>query len=189
MDGALEWAVAYLQAASRPHGHRYPGLPPPTGLSDHRLRRQRRRTQGDGGVPAGRPAPVAHRRGQRHQLGTGAGRQRRRPAGMGRARLRRPDLLPASGAHATTPRPADRRADHAAGRGLRGGPRPHRPRPHHQPDDGVAGSTGGPPHDGGNLPLLGPLPGHGAGHGHPDLRHPGDGGATRPPTHRADPTL
>ena len=38
----------------------------------HRLRRQRRRTEGDGGVPAGRPATVAHRRGQRHQLGTGA---------------------------------------------------------------------------------------------------------------------
>ena len=41
----------------------------------HRLRRQRRRTQGDGRVPAGTPGPLAHRRGQRHQLGPGAGGQ------------------------------------------------------------------------------------------------------------------
>ena len=56
-------------------------LPRPSLLRElpaHRLRRQRRRAQGDGRVPAGRPAPVAHRRGQRHQLGTGAHRQRRR---------------------------------------------------------------------------------------------------------------
>ena len=78
--------------------------------------------------------------------------------------VQRPDLLTAA---STTP----------AGRGLRGGPRPHRPGPDHQPDDGVAGLTGGPPHGGGLLPLHGPLPGHGAGHGHPDLRHPGGGGA------------
>ena len=78
--------------------------------------------------------------------------------------LQRPDLLTAV---STTP----------AGRGLRGRPRPHRPGPHHQPDDGVAGATGGPPHGGGNLPLHGPLPGHGAGDGHANLRHPGGGGA------------
>ena len=36
---------------------------------DARLHRQRRRTPGDGGVPAERPTEVAHRRGQRHQLG------------------------------------------------------------------------------------------------------------------------
>ena len=77
--------------------------------------------------------------------------------------VQRPDLLTAV---STTP----------PGRRLRGGPRPHRPGPDHQPDDGVAGLTGGPPHGGGNLPLHGPLPGHGAGNGHPDLRHPGDGG-------------
>ena len=62
------------------------GLPPqrtplprpslPRELPAHRLRRQRRSTAGDGGVPARRPAPVAHRRGQRHQLGTGAHRER-----------------------------------------------------------------------------------------------------------------
>ena len=65
----------------------------------HRLRRQRRRAKGHGRVPAGRPATVAHRRGQRHQLGTGAHRQRRRagetchlaPAPT----LQRPDLLTA----------------------------------------------------------------------------------------------
>ena len=51
--------------------------------------------------------------------------------------------------------------------------------PDHQPDDGVAGLTGGPPHGGGDLPLHGPLPGYGAGDGHPDLRHPGGGGAGR----------
>ena len=78
--------------------------------------------------------------------------------------VQRPDLLTA-----VSTRPA--------GRGLRGRPRPHRPGPHHQPDDGVAGLTGGPPHGGGHLPLHGPLPGHGAGNGHPHLRHPGDGGA------------
>ena len=75
-------------------------------------------------------------------------------------------------------RPADGGVDQAAGRRLRGRPRPHRPGPHHQPDDGVAGATGGPPHGGGLLPLHGPLPGHGAGNGQSELRHPGGGGAT-----------
>ena len=42
--------------------------------------------------------------------------------------LQRPDLLTAV-SHET------------AGRGLRGGSRPHRPGPDHQPDDGVAGAT------------------------------------------------
>ena len=53
----------------------------------HRLRRQRRRAQGDGGVPAGTPGPLAHRRGQRHRLGTGPGRKRLRagdPGGVSR---------------------------------------------------------------------------------------------------------
>ena len=78
--------------------------------------------------------------------------------------LQRPDLLTA-----VSTRPPD--VDCAAALG------PHRPGPDHQPDDGVAGATGGPPHGGGNLPLHGPLPGHGPGHGHPHLRHPGGGGA------------
>ena len=77
------------------------------------------------------------------------------------------------------PRPADGRVDQAAGRGLRRRPRPHRPGPDHQPDDGVPGATGGPPDGGGLLPLDGPLPGHGAGHGHTARRHPGGGGAHR----------
>ena len=72
------------------------------------------------------------------------------------------DLPPGARAHAPAPRPADGRIDQAAGRGLRRRPRPHRPGPDHQPDDGVAGLTGGPPHGGGLLPLHGPLPGHGA---------------------------
>ena len=84
---------------------------------------------------------------------------------------------PAARAHGAAARPADGGVDQTAGRGLRGGPRPHRPGPDHQPDDGVAGLTGGPPHGGGNLPLHGPVPGHGAGHGHPHLRHPGGGAA------------
>ena len=50
-----------------------------------------------------------------------------------------PDLLPAARAHGAAARPADGGVDRSAGRGLRGGPRPHRPGPHHQPDDGVAG--------------------------------------------------
>ena len=87
------------------------------------------------------------------------------------------DLPPAARAHGAAARPADSGVDQAAGRGLRGRPRPHRPGPDHQPDDGVAGLTGGPPHGGGRLPLHGPLPGHGARDGHPDLRHAGDGGA------------
>ena len=95
----------------------------------------------------------------------------------GRTSLRWRDLPPAARAHGAAPRPADGRVDQTAGRGLRGRPRPHRPGPDHQPDDGVAGLTGGPPNGGGNLPLHGPLPGHGAGNGHSDLRHPGDGGA------------
>ena len=81
---------------------RWPPLPRPSRLRElpaHRLRRQRSRTQGHGGVPAGRPAPVAHRRGQRHQLGTGAGRQRRRPVTLG-------TNLPSPGRPATCcPRP------------------------------------------------------------------------------------
>ena len=74
---------------------RWGPLPRPSLLRElpaHRLRRQRRRTQGDGRVPAGRPAPVAHRRGQRHQLGPSAHRQRRRPGLWGRTSLRRGDL-------------------------------------------------------------------------------------------------
>ena len=117
------------------------------------------------------------RRGQRHQLGAGPGRERRRAGDPARTALHRRDLPPGARAHAPAARPADGRVDQAAGRGLRGRPRPHRPGPHHQPDDGVAGATGGPPHGGGHLPLHGPLPGHGAGNGHPNLRHPGDGGA------------
>ena len=82
------------------------------------------------------------------------------------------------------PGPADGRVHPSARRGLRGGIGPHRPGPHHQPDDGVAGASGGPAHGGGHLPLPGPLPGHGPGHGQPQLRHPGGGGAAggRAPT-------
>ena len=89
----------------------------------------------------------------------------------------RRDLPPGPSAHAPAPRPADGGVDQTARRGLRCRARPHRPGPHHQPDDGVAGATGGPPHGGGHLPLHRPLPGHGAGHGHTALRHPGSGGA------------
>ena len=141
-----------LPASRRLLGLRLPGgglpvrwgpLPRPSLLRElpaHRLRRQRRSTAGDGreSLP-GRPAPVAHRRGQRHQLGPGAYRQRRRPRLRGRTSLRRRDLLPAPRAHGAAPRPADGGVDNSAGRGLRGRPRPHRPGPDHQPDDGVAG--------------------------------------------------
>ena len=98
-------------------------------------------------------------------------RKRLRRALLEQARLRRPDLLPAARSHDPASGPSDRRVDQAAGRGLRGRPRPHRPGPHHQPDDGVAGATGGPPHGGGHLPLHGPLPGHGPGNGQPHLRN------------------
>ena len=70
----------------------------PRRLPHHRLRRQRRSAEGDGRVPAGAPLPLAHRRGQRHQLGAGAGGQRRRPGGLGGTSLRTGEtchLLPA----------------------------------------------------------------------------------------------
>ncbi len=85
-------------------------------------------------------------------------------------------LLPAPCAHGAAPRPADLRVHRPAGRGLRGGPRPHRPGPNHQPDDGVAGLTGGPPNGGGHLHIHGPLSGLGAGNCHAELCHPGGGG-------------
>ena len=99
------------------------------------------------------------------------------PVDPGGTSLHRGDLPPGPRAHAPAPRPADGRIDQAAGRGLRGGPRPHRPGPDHQPDDGVPGLTGGPPDGGGLLLLPGPLPGHGARDGHAALRHAGGGGA------------
>ena len=72
----------------------YPGLPAYgdsliIGCADNAAARA-----GDGGVPAGRPAPVAHRRGQRHQLGTGPGRKRRRAGDPGGTALHRRDLPP-----------------------------------------------------------------------------------------------
>ena len=60
-----------------------PAFPPTAALAEnlglpaHRLRRQRRRAAGHGREPAGRPPPVAHRRGQR-----------RRRDFLGRTRLR-----------------------------------------------------------------------------------------------------
>ena len=80
---------AFREDDSQP---RWGPLPRPTLLRQLLLiglRRQRSSTQGDGRVPAGRPAPVAHRRGQRHQLGTGADRQRRRRGDFGRTGLLR----------------------------------------------------------------------------------------------------
>ena len=132
----------------------------------------RRRTPAIGRVPPGRPAPLAHRRGQRHQLGTGTRRQCRGADGFGGTAFHRGDLPPCTRADAATARPADRSVDQTAGRGLRGGPGPRRPRPHHQPDDGIAGPAGRPPHDRGYLPVHGPLPGHGSRDGQPHLRHP-----------------
>ena len=133
-----------LPGRGRPalNGQRYPGLPAYGEQPDHRLRRQRRRTQGDGGDPAGRPAPVAHRRGQRHQLGAGAHRKRRRAGDFWEEEppFTGQTCHLAPSAHAPAPRPADRSVHEAAGRGLRCRPRPHRPGPDHQPDDGVPGA-------------------------------------------------
>ena len=84
----------------------------------------------------------------------------------------RRDLLPAARARAPASRSAHGCLDQAARRGLRRRPRPHRPGPDHQPDDGVPGAPGGPPHGGGLLPLHGPLPGHGAGDGHANATSP-----------------
>ncbi len=167
----------FREYEDQPHEHGYPGPPAYRdsliiGCADNALAR---RAMAE--CLPGRPATVAHRRGQRHQLGAGPGRQRLRQCELGRATLLRRDLLPGSRAHAPAPRPVDGRVEQAAGRGLRGGPRPHRPGPDHQPDDGLAGAPSGAPHGGGDLPLHGPLPGHGARHGHAEIRHPGGGGA------------
>ena len=78
----------------------------------------------------------------------------------------------AARANAPAPRPVDHRAGHPSGRGLRRSPRPHRPGPHHQPDDGVASAHGGAPDGGRHLFLHGALPGYGAGNGLADLCHP-----------------
>ena len=93
---------------SRTNGHGYPGLPHygeslVIGCADNAAR-----TAGHGRVSAGTPRPLAHRRGQRHQLGPGPGRQRLRrvdweePAFEGETcylapapTLQRPDLLTA----------------------------------------------------------------------------------------------
>ena len=90
--------------------------------SHHRLRRQRRSAEGHGGVPAWAPGPLAHRCGQRHQLGTGPRRKRRRSGGLGRTGLRRRDLLPGPRAHPPAARPADGGLDH--GRRTWTAPRP-----------------------------------------------------------------
>ena len=85
----------FREEDARPNGgNATPACPPTANSLHHRLRRQRRRTQGDGGVPAGRPPPVDHRRGQRHQLGTGPGRQRRRAGDPARTALHRGDVPP-----------------------------------------------------------------------------------------------
>ena len=66
---------AFREGDSGSYGHRYPGLPRYgncllIGCTDNAAARQ-----GDGSVLAGRAATVAHRRGQRHQLGAGAHRK------------------------------------------------------------------------------------------------------------------
>ena len=167
----------FREEDSRPNGHRYPGLP---GYGDGLI-------IGCADNAAARRAMAECLPGSPQRWLIDAGNDTNwgqvlvgnvaEKVGPGGTSLHRRDLPPGSGAHAPAPRPADRRVRQAAGRGLRGGPGPHRPGPHHQPDDGVAGVAGGPPHGGGNLPLPGPLPGHGPGHGDPVLRHPGGGGA------------
>ena len=169
---------AFREEDSRPDGHRYPGLPSYgssllIGCADNAAARRAmaeslpgdpRRWLIDAGndtnwgqVLIGNVAD---------EVALGRPRLRRsRPAHLLPApTLQRPDLLTAG-----STRPPD--VDCAAALDLID------PGPDHQPDDGVPGLTGGPPHGGGNLPLHGPLPGHGAGNGHADLRHPGDGGA------------
>ena len=109
---------------------------------DHRLRRQRRRTSGHGRVPAG----STRRRwlidaGNDTNWGQVLVGNVSEPGGPGRSLPSQGETCYlAPGAHAPAPRPADGRLDQAAGRGLRGRPRPHRPGPHHQPDDGLAGA-------------------------------------------------
>ena len=168
---------AFREEDSRPNGHRYPGLPSYgnsllIGCADNAAAR-RAMAESLPGDPRRWLIDAGNDTNWGQVL---IGNVADRDFGDEQAFAGR-DLLPAARAHGPAARPADRRVDHAAGRGLRSRPRPHRPGPHHQPDDGVAGATGGPPHGGGNLPLHGPLPGHGAGNRHPDLRHPGGGGA------------
>ena len=167
----------FREEESRPNGQRYPGLPAYgdsliIGCADNAAARRAMAET----LP-GDPRRWLIDAGNDTNWGTGAGRQRRRAGDPGGTALHRPDLPPGARTHAPAARPADGGVDQAAGRGLRRRPRPHRPGPDHQPDDGLPGATGGPPHGGGNLPLHGPLPGHGARDGHTALRHPGGGGA------------
>ena len=161
---------------SRPNGHRYPGLPNYgdcliIGCADNAAAR---RAMAE--CLPGDPCRWLIDAGNDTNWGQVLVGNVAVAGGTGRASLHGGDLPPFARAHAPASRPADRGVHQAAGRGLRCRPRPHRPRPHHQPDDGVPGAPGGPPHGGGHLPLHGPLPGHGPGHCQPDLRHPGGGG-------------
>ena len=171
-----------LLGLSLPGGGPAPGQPLPRPFlprrPGHRLRRQRCRKKGNGRVPAGRPLPLGSSTpattptGGRCWSETWPSRcswrnrpSPERPCHLAPApTLQRPDLLTA-----VSTRPPDVDCATASG--------PHRPGPHHQPDDGVAGLAGGAAHGGGHLPLPGPLPGHGPGHRQPQLRHPGGGGA------------
>ena len=70
-----------------PTGSGYPGLLRLRRQPHHRLRRQCRRTAGRWPSACHRdPLPVAHRRGQRHQLGPSPGRERGRADDLGGVR-------------------------------------------------------------------------------------------------------
>ena len=170
------YSVYPFREEARPQGSRYPGLSSHDGLiigcADNAAAR---RAMAE--CLPGDPCRWLIDAGNDTNWGQVSGWQRRRAGGPGGTSLHRRHLPPGPGAHPATPRPADRRFHPAARRGLRGGPGPHRPGPHHQPDDGVPGVAGGPPHGGGHLPLPGPLPGHGPGDRNAVLRHPGGGGA------------
>ena len=145
----------FREEDSRPDGHRYPGLPSYgnsllIGCADNAAARRAMAEC----LPGDPRRWLIDAGNDTHWGQVLVGKVADRDFGD-EPRLRRRDLLPAARAHGAAARSADCRVDHAAGRGLRGRPRPHRSEPHHQPDDGVAGITGGPPHGGGRLPLHG----------------------------------
>ena len=93
----------FREYEDQPHGHGYPGLPNYggnliIGCADNAAARRAM-----AGVPAGRPATVAHRRGQRHQLGPGPRRQRGRADGPGGIPFHRGYVPTGPRAHAPAP--------------------------------------------------------------------------------------
>ena len=142
-----------------------------SGLPPDRLHRQRRRATGNGRLPSRQLPRLARGRGERYQLGPGSDRQcRRANDGTWRGGIRRPDLPPASGAHASATGLVDRRINQTARRRLRGGAGPDRSGPDDKPDDGLHRHRYRPEDGGWNVPFHGCISRHGPRDGDTHIR-------------------